>query len=490
MKIEVEKLRELVFVLSMIQLVTTLTFMPSREAISQNLPSVLILTGNGNIPEHKREYPPWIHDFQNDLVVEILKKTVKADVTEDLSILRPDRLAQYDLIISNSLFLTPNKEQLQALQDFVAEGKSYLTLHCGLLSLLNWHEYERFIGGIFIGGPSSVPHRFKVVTENVEFWGYKYPFRKSSDHPVSKVVDDFVIKDELYHFQPSIPDFHALARAENLPVMWWHPVGKGKVMSLTLGHDEEAKNNPGYQQLLINGVRWLTGIPLIQAVSPKPFSNRRASYRNAISLNAVTPSGDLESLTFWIEKNTNPELYKVSATDSGIVDIILSGKPGKGKISVGAKTKNEFSSTKNFDITILEDGSGNIASYFGNTAMSSSNENDSDVFDARNVLDGDSSTRWSSAPTDTAWIVIDLQKNYNIAGIVLEWESSFASRYSVLGSENGRHWKTLYETSGSDGKTDELKINRVPARYIKILGTERANKKWGYSLYEVRVFQE
>src|SRR5687768_14428995 len=82
---------------------------------AQEMPRALIITGNGNVPNHKREYPPWVHEFQNDIVVEILKGTVKVDVTEDLSALQSDRLAKYDLVISNSLFLTPTQEQLHAL---------------------------------------------------------------------------------------------------------------------------------------------------------------------------------------------------------------------------------------------------------------------------------------------------------------------------------------------------------------------------------------
>ncbi len=484
------KFKESSIVSGIVLLVTILSFTPSTVSLGQAMPKVLILTGNGNVPQHKREYPPWVHEFQNDIVVKILGKDFIVDVTEDLDVLQPDHLAQYDVIISNSIFLTPSKDQLNALYNFVSAGKSYLTLHCGILSLLNWDQYERFIGGIFIGGPSSVPQSFKVVTDNIEFWGYEYQFRKSSVHPVSRVVDDFTTTDELYHFQPSTPDFHVLARAENLPVMWWHPVGKGKVMSLTLGHDEAAKNSPGYQHLLLNGVRWLTGIPLIQAVSPKPFSNRQLAYKNSISLNAVTQSDSTDPLTFWIEKNANPELFKVSTTDKGGVDIMFLGRQGKGKISVGAKTKAGFSSTKNFDITILDDGSGNIASYFGNTVKCSSYENNSDVFDAGNLVDGDLSTRWSSAPADTAWVVIDLQKAYKIGRIVLEWEASFASRYLVLTSRNGRDWKTLHEASAGDGDTDELTFQPASARYIKILGTERANQKWGYSLYEVKIFKD
>ena len=252
----------------------------STDSVGQKLPKALILTGNGNVPNHKVEYPPWIHEFQNEMVIDILRDEAEVDIVTDLDILTTPRLDEYDLIISNSIFLTPNQAQLDRLYAFVSNGKSYMTIHCGILSLLNWDRYEEFIGGIFIGGPSSVPAEFKVNTENVEFWGYQYSFRDAKQHPISIVTDDFITTDELYHFQPSTRDFNVIARAENLPVMWWHPVGKGKVMSLTLGHDEKAKANPGFQVLLRNGVKWLTGLPLITGAQPKVFSTRKLSYEN------------------------------------------------------------------------------------------------------------------------------------------------------------------------------------------------------------------
>ena len=455
----------------------------------QMLPKTLILTGNGNVPSYKTGYPPWIHEFHNEKVVEILKDITTVDVSTDLDVLRPDRLQQYDLIISNSLFLTPDEKQLDALYQFVSNGKSYITLHCGILSLLNWDRYEEFIGGIFIGGPSSVPAEFKVATSNTMFWGYDYSFRKEPEHPVSIVTEDFVIKDELYHFQSSTRDFHVIARAENLPVMWWHPVGKGKVMSLTLGHDEEAKNNPGYQDLLTQGVRWLIGMPLIYGEQPKIVSNRHLIYEQFTTLRATSNLNNPEAIRFSVLQNKRPEIFTVESSPEGNVKLKLSGKTGNGQFIVSAMESNGLSSTRAFDISVVNDGTGNISLYHGNTATSSSIENQSGMFDAKNVLDNDPSTRWSSAPTDSAWLMIDLQKQYAIKKIVLEWESSFATAYDITGSQDGKTWNSLASVSNGDGQTDTLEFNPSQVRYIRINNKRRFDSKFGYSLYEVKVYQ-
>lgn len=454
----------------------------------QNLPRTLIITGNGNVPAYKDGYPPWRHEFQNEKVVEILKDISAVDVTSDLSVLHPEKLQQYDLVISNSIFLTPDKEQLDALYNFVAGGKSYLTLHCGILSLLNWDKYEDFIGGIFIGGPSSVPPAFKVYTTNTLFWGYEYSFRKESEHPVSRVTDDFITRDELYHIQPSTRDFHVIARAENLPVMWWHPVGKGKVMSLTLGHDEAAKNNPGYQSLLRAGVQWLTGVPLIVGDPPRVVSTRNRSFENFMQLSAVSIRSNAR-VNLQVTHYSNPGLFTAEITADGKVNLRLNGKTGEGKFTVQAKQANGFSSTKTYDVRVVEDGSGNIASYQGNTAGCSSNENQSPVFNAVNVIDDDTTTRWSSAPAETAWVAIDLQKSYQIKKIVLHWEASYAVRYTIEGSQDGKTWHPLATATNGDGDIDTFDSINKQARYLRVNMTQRAPGKWGYSLFEVKVFR-
>lgn len=456
----------------------------------QDLPKTLIITGNGNVPNYKTEYPPWIHEFQNEKVVEILRGITAVDVVSDLSVLEPEQLQQYDLVIGNSIFLTPTKGQLDALYQFVSSGKSYMTLHCGLISLLNWDKYEEFIGGIFIGGPSSVPASFKVVTDNVELWGYQYPFRKESIHPVSIVTHDFVTKDELYHFQPSTRDFNVIARAENLPVMWWHPVGKGKVMSLTLGHDEEAKNNPGYQDLLQKGVQWLLGVPLIYGEPHRTISTRNMIYTDFTKLKTSADDAGSGAVTFRVVENRHPDLATASVSEAGSVSLKLTGKPGPAEFIVLAQNNKGLSSRQSFQLTVVPDGSENLAGYYGNAATASSHENGSSTFAAANMIDNDTTTRWSSAPTESATVVIDLQKTYNVKRIVLQWEASYAAGYNIQTSTDSKTWNVVKTELHGDGATDSIEISPAKVRFVKIVGTQRANKKWGYSLYEVKVFEK
>ncbi|MBW8682838.1 ThuA domain-containing protein [Chitinophaga rhizophila] len=446
---------------------------------AQNRPKALILTGNGNVPVLKGIYPPWVHEFHNEAVASILHGIVDVDTTADLRQLNAQYLKQYDLLISNSLFLDPTEEGLKAIYNFVAGGKSYMTLHCGILSLLNWDRYEEFMGGIFIGGPSTDPSTYRVYTSNEELWGYKYRFRDSSQHPVSRAVNDFDIEDEMYYFQPSTARMEVIARAENHPVMWWHPVGKGKVMSLTLGHDLRAKGNPGYQELLKNGVRWLTGYPLIYPDRIPVVSNRELFYNNFIQSAVVTEKGTS------IHSIINPDsLYKiVSGTD-----LSLDGSAGSAAFMVSVKNDKGRITNREITLSVVKDGTGNIAAYYGNTISGTASENTNIMFDVRNIIDSDVGSRWSSRNCEQAEVTLDLKKEYPLSRILIHWEASYAKRYNIWGSGDGRKWTIIQSVSDGDGGDEELTFSPTTVRFIRLDLQEKAAGKRGYSIYEMEVF--
>lgn len=439
----------------------------------------LILTGNGNVPVPKGIYPPWVHEFHNEEVIKILHGIVDVDTTSDLLNLNTRYLKQYDLLICNSLFLDPTDDELKAVYDFVAGGKSFMTLHCGMLNFLNWDRYEEFIGGIFIGGPSTDPSVYRVYTSNEELWGYKYRFRDSSEHPVSRAVKDFDTEDELYYFQPSTTNIVVIARAENHPVMWWHPVGKGKVMSLTLGHDIRAKRNPGYHELLRNGTRWLIGYPLIYPDKIPVISDRELIYKDFVNTSIVLDSGLL------IHSIDNPDsLYKITSGK----DLVLDGKVGSAPFNISVKNTKGHVTVKEVLLSIARDGTGNIAGYYGNSIQGTASENTNRMFDIRNIIDGDAGSRWSSRNCEQAEVILDLKKEYSLGRMLINWEASYAKHYDVFGSVDGKKWTIIKSVVDGHGGKEVFDISSTNVRFVKLNLKEKATGKRGYSIYEMELF--
>ncbi|GIJ54184.1 discoidin domain-containing protein [Virgisporangium aurantiacum] len=105
---------------------------------------------------------------------------------------------------------------------------------------------------------------------------------------------------------------------------------------------------------------------------------------------------------------------------------------------------------------------------------------------AANAVDGNASTRWSSAYGDPQWIVVDLGTGATIGAVTLRWEAAFGRAYRIQTSDDNTSWTDRFSTTTGDGGVDTVTLSPVSARYIRLYGTQRATQ-YGYSLYEFEV---
>jgi len=103
------------------------------------------------------------------------------------------------------------------------------------------------------------------------------------------------------------------------------------------------------------------------------------------------------------------------------------------------------------------------------------------------AVDGLPDTRWESIQgVDPQWLSIDLQAQYNLTRVVLQWETASAKAYRIETSNDNQTWTTVYSTNNGAGGREEIPISSQ-ARYVRIYGTQR-NTGYGYSLWEVEVY--
>ncbi|GAA6395590.1 discoidin domain-containing protein [Solibaculum mannosilyticum] len=109
----------------------------------------------------------------------------------------------------------------------------------------------------------------------------------------------------------------------------------------------------------------------------------------------------------------------------------------------------------------------------------------------KNVNDGDSTTRWASDwKKDPQWVQLDFGKPIEFSQIVLQWEAAYATKYVIQISDDGERWTDLVRNDNSKGGTEPYTFEESQtARYIRVQGEERAMEKYGYSLYEIQVYQ-
>ncbi|WP_066309448.1 beta-N-acetylglucosaminidase domain-containing protein [Bacillus sp. FJAT-29814] len=103
------------------------------------------------------------------------------------------------------------------------------------------------------------------------------------------------------------------------------------------------------------------------------------------------------------------------------------------------------------------------------------------------AVDGNNNTRWASLYTDNQWLSVDLGQTYTINKVVLNWEAAYGKQYKIQVSQDGSQWTDVHTELNSNGGTDEIDFPATQARHVRMQGIKRATS-WGYSLYEMKVF--
>lgn len=104
------------------------------------------------------------------------------------------------------------------------------------------------------------------------------------------------------------------------------------------------------------------------------------------------------------------------------------------------------------------------------------------------AVDGNTSTRWSSAFSDAQWLQVDLGTSQKICQLGLLWEGAYGKAFQIQVSNDATNWTTIYSTTNGTGSTQTLMPTvSASGRYVRMNGTQRATG-YGYSLYEFRVF--
>jgi uncharacterized protein len=170
-----------------------------------------------------------------------------------------DDLLTYDVVVLYDMQKNITEEQKAKLLSLFDKGVGLVVLHHALVSYQHWPEYEKIIGGKY----PEADGKAGVVTDQSGYQhGVEVPvIVVAKDHPVTAGLKDFTIHDEIYwgfHTQPDvIPLITTTQPKSGKPLAWCRTQGKSRVVYLQLGHDHSAYENPNYQKLVANSIRWV-----------------------------------------------------------------------------------------------------------------------------------------------------------------------------------------------------------------------------------------
>lgn len=157
----------------------------------------------------------------------------------------PANLNLYSAVVIFLHHKNISQEALDKLNNFVAAGGGLLGIHSATASFKQKPHYFEILGGRFTGhGPVE---DFTVT-----------PVGSTS---IFEAIPAFDVFDELYlhECQPGITvHFTTVSKAEEVPVVWTHTYGKGRVCYACPGHRTGSMKNETYQKLLHRGLDWVT----------------------------------------------------------------------------------------------------------------------------------------------------------------------------------------------------------------------------------------
>jgi uncharacterized protein len=171
-------------------------------------------------------------------------------ITDDLSILNPEDLQHFDVVLNFSTGLSPTADQVSALLAAVEGGTGFVGLHAATATFTDHPSYLAMVGGRF--SRHDPIKRFTIHFVD-------------RDHPISQGLEDYAHEDELYELTGDfldrknvlqIENVRVLAEAEGHPMVYVKEYGKGRVAYLAQGHDARSLDQPTYRTLFTRAVAW------------------------------------------------------------------------------------------------------------------------------------------------------------------------------------------------------------------------------------------
>jgi type 1 glutamine amidotransferase len=186
--------------------------------------------------------------------------TLVRDVT-DVGAITPERLAETDVVLfaNTSGELPLDAGQKHALAAFVVNGGGFVGTHSATDTFYEWPDYGRLVGTFFKEHPWT--QEVRMVVEDAA-------------HPIVQGLelgDGFVALEEVYTFRtnprPNVQVVLSLDVASvglppgsaDHPLAWCSQIGAGRVFYTALGHFDEMWQDPRFQGMLLNGLRWAGG---------------------------------------------------------------------------------------------------------------------------------------------------------------------------------------------------------------------------------------
>jgi len=225
-------------------------------------------------------------------------------------------LDYYDAIFMlPSGFGTMSEQQRKELLAFVHdEGKGLIVGHATGVAFTDWPEFGEMVGGYM---DSEFNADARIIVEDPAFPGAMAfggtSFMFNDQHPVFKAPYSRDKVHVIMRLDPAALDEKNRARRPDgdFPVVWAMQYGKGRVFNVGWGHPDTTWDDPRFQQMMLEGIKWAMGVTKAD-VTPKPFPGKPS----APPQDGALPEGPGKSAVLKICSECHPVEQAVSMRGS------------------------------------------------------------------------------------------------------------------------------------------------------------------------------
>lgn len=219
--------------------------------------------------------------------------------------------------------------------------------------------------------------------------------------------------------------------------------------------------------------------PTVSLTSPTAGASYAAPASLTLAATAADSDGSVAKVEFYQgstllgTSTASPYSYTWTGVAAGTYSLTAKATDNQGATTTSAAVS----------VTVSAATSPNLA--LNKPTFTSSTENGGTPGSA--AVDGDATTRWSSAFADPQWLYVDLGASYSLSRVKLIWEGAYGKDYQIQTSADASTWTTIKTVTGNTALTNDLTGLSGTGRYVRLYGTARGTQ-YGYSLYELEVY--
>jgi len=214
---------------------------PTQAASGKKIKLLVIAGGHGYPVEPFRAVFRNFHDMDCTFVEEKKGGEAFLDISH----------FPYDAILLYNFEKNPSQQERENFLKLLDRGVGLVILHHAIYGYrTSWPEFQKIVGvtSWLTASKDGVHYKIHIADPNL---------------PITKGLSDFPIHDEVYQGHGLDPKMHVILSTDepsnSKHIAWVHKYRNAPVCYFQLGHDEHAYNDPHFQTVLGQAIRWVAG---------------------------------------------------------------------------------------------------------------------------------------------------------------------------------------------------------------------------------------